>query len=402
MNYFIIQNSAIEKLSRLKAGALFMKMGTGKTKTALNLASSKRNDFKYVIWIAPASLIRSENYQNEINKWKEELDIKFFTIEGVSASDAQFLRMHELISNNDTFCILDESLTIKNSESGRTKRLLYIWHLFKFRLILNGTPLTQGLIDLYSQIQFIHPNILKMSEAQFANNFLQYKKEGYKPWKRWSKPENEQALIEIIRPYIFDAELDIPVNLIEEDIYVNLNQNEWQEYNDFKENYLQNNSLLEFLAIAQKFQHFYTLCQEKGDYVKHLLATVDNAIFFVKFKKEISFLKEIIPEALIYNGDRKDNLKKGNFLIASYGCGSKGLNLQRFNNIIFFSQTFDYAHKEHGLHRVYRMGQTKDVKVYNIWINTGLEKAIRFSLDKKECVLKNVKNIISKEGVMAL
>lgn len=35
------QQAAFEKLSRLKVGALFMEMGTGKTKVALDLAIGK-------------------------------------------------------------------------------------------------------------------------------------------------------------------------------------------------------------------------------------------------------------------------------------------------------------------------------------------------------------------------
>lgn len=37
------QEEAFKKLSRLKVGALFMEMGTGKTKVALDLISSKQN-----------------------------------------------------------------------------------------------------------------------------------------------------------------------------------------------------------------------------------------------------------------------------------------------------------------------------------------------------------------------
>ena len=47
------QQEAIEKLSKLKVGALFMEMGTGKTKVALDLINSKKNKVDYVLWICP-------------------------------------------------------------------------------------------------------------------------------------------------------------------------------------------------------------------------------------------------------------------------------------------------------------------------------------------------------------
>lgn len=44
------QELAFEKLSKLKVGALFMAMGTGKTKVALDLINSKLNKVDYVLW----------------------------------------------------------------------------------------------------------------------------------------------------------------------------------------------------------------------------------------------------------------------------------------------------------------------------------------------------------------
>ena len=50
------QELAFKKLSRLKVGALFMEMGTGKTKVALDLIASKMHKVDYVLWICPCSL----------------------------------------------------------------------------------------------------------------------------------------------------------------------------------------------------------------------------------------------------------------------------------------------------------------------------------------------------------
>lgn len=53
------QEKAFEKLSKLKVGALFMEMGTGKTKVALDLIASKKEKIDYILWICPFS-IKSE------------------------------------------------------------------------------------------------------------------------------------------------------------------------------------------------------------------------------------------------------------------------------------------------------------------------------------------------------
>ena len=59
------QEKAFEKLSKLKCGALFMEMGTGKTKVALDLINSKLNKIDYVLWICPVSI------KNEIEAEKK-------------------------------------------------------------------------------------------------------------------------------------------------------------------------------------------------------------------------------------------------------------------------------------------------------------------------------------------
>ena len=56
MSLNLEQRKAVEKLSRLKAGALFMGMGSGKTKVACDLIRRKLDCIDAVIWIAPAAL----------------------------------------------------------------------------------------------------------------------------------------------------------------------------------------------------------------------------------------------------------------------------------------------------------------------------------------------------------
>ncbi len=415
MNLNIKQKQAFEKLSKLKAGALFMKMGTGKTKVAIDLIISRQNDFDLVVWIAPASLINEDNYKIEILKWSKKLkkEIKYLSIVGISASDFKYLELVNLAKNNQIFCIVDESITIKNTEAGRTKRLLNLWDKFKFRLILNGTPITKGLIDLYSQIQFIHPNILNMTESQFANNFLIYYQDGYKSWKRWSKPENEEALIEIIRPYIFDSDLDIDVKLNNFDFNIELTASEKGNYIDIKNEYLKNKNEISFLEMAQYFQSNYTCSNNKIDILLELLGKIkaknEKVIIYVKFLKEIEFLKENGLDFIEFSGrikDRKilisDFKNNHNILVCTYGVGSLGLNLQFCNNIVYFSQTFDYKNKEQSLYRIYRTGQINDCNIFNFWVNTGLENIIKMSLDKKQNVLTHLKKIIDKKDFLKL
>jgi SNF2 family DNA or RNA helicase len=411
-NQEIEQAEAFDKMSKLKAGALFMDMGTGKTKVALDLAISRQNHYDIVIWIAPASLINNSSYKDEILKWSSLLkkEIVYFSVESISMSEEKYINLFNTARNNKVFCIVDESITIKNNESGRTSRLLKMACHFDFRLILNGTPLSKGLIDLYSQIQFISPKILNMTETQFANNFLYYVKDGTKrSWQRWSKPCNEEALIETIRPYIFKADLDISVSIQYHSNCCTLSKEEEIYYNEEKYEFLKEKYEASFLEVAQKFQHIYTLCDDKREQVIKLVKSIstkkEKVIIYVKFLDEIEVYKQYF-DFVELSGNKKDDLKifefKKNILITTYGSGSVGLNLQYANNIIFASQTFDYKDMIQAIHRVYRNGQVKNVNIFNMYCNTNLDNMIYKSINKKENVLNNVKKLISKEEAMKL
>ena len=154
MSLYLDQKNAVEKLSKLKAGALFMKMGTGKTKVACDLIRLKLKCIDVIIWIAPASLISSGKYVGEIKKWSRGFfnKILFYTTESISKSDEKYFEMREFAGIQKSFCVVDESILIKNMSALRTQRLLNDYHLFDFRIILNGTPITKSLLDLYAQI----------------------------------------------------------------------------------------------------------------------------------------------------------------------------------------------------------------------------------------------------------
>lgn len=404
------QQKAFNKLSKLKCGALFMKMGTGKTKVALDLAKSKEQVVDCLVWIAPASLLRTQNYKNEFSKWNTfTKEIYFFSVESISQSDFKYIELVRIAENKKCFCVVDESITIKNTEAGRTRRLLEISNKFAFRLILNGTACTKGLYDLYSQMQFLSPKILNMTETQFANRFLVYKIKGNKKtWKRWSKPANEQALIEIIRPYIFDCELEIDVNIKEVEKDCVLLDIEKTRYTNFKSNFLEKAYRLDFLAVAQAFQKHTSLAEHKKKVLEDVLQEIksrrEKAVIYCKFLCEVDYIKSKY-DCIVLTGKEKgdlEKLKEKDLLVCTYGVGSFGLNLQMINNIIYFTQTFDYKDKEQSKHRAYRIGQEKDVNIYNLWINTGLDEIIKKSLDKKENTLKNVEDFIKNGKIEEL
>lgn len=398
----LIQSEIVEKFKDMRVGALFMEMGTGKTKTILDIYKSKNLTCK-IIYICPASLVKST--KEEVKKWGE-FDIEFFTCESIGSSDNNYLAIYEFLSKFPCFLVIDESIKFKNLSSKRTQRLLKIAQLAKYRFILNGTPITRSILDLLAQMDILSLKILNLTEAQFANLFLEYKLEdGRKaPWRSWSKPHNEEELMKMISPYIAEASLDLEVGTYLEKQYFNLSLEEQDSYNERKKEILSNVFENRFLEIAQQFQHHYTFCREKIKALKQEIK--DDTLIFVKFKKWFEVLREELDcDFGVYNAEQKDDLNNFNVAVLSYGCGAFGLNLQKFNHVIFLDQTFDYGQKIQAISRVRRLGQTRDIKIFDFYTNTGLENIIEKSLDKKTGSSENVKNILknlSKEEIEKL
>ena len=126
--------------------------------------------------------------------------------------------------------------------------------------------------------------------------------------------------------------------------------------------------------MAQKFQHCYTNSSEKYTKLKELVLDIlkrkEKVIIYVKFLDEVTDITDAF-DAVEFTGRNKANsieqfTDDKDIMVCTYGVGSMGLNLQFCNNIIYYTQTFDYKDKEQSLHRIYRTGQTKDVNIYNL------------------------------------
>ena len=184
-----------------------MKMGTGKTKVALELVNY--NNVDLLVYVSPFSTL--SNVKAEIKKWGINCKYILVGYETLSSSDRTYLNLLNNVKDKKAFIIADESIFIKNEKTKRFKRLCEIRKYCKYALILNGTPLTKNEWDLYNQMEFLSPLILNMSREEFLNTF--FKKITYKKSKhhehifyKFSKI-NAELLYKMISPYIFECDL---------------------------------------------------------------------------------------------------------------------------------------------------------------------------------------------------
>jgi len=400
------QQAAIDKLSQLKVGALFMEMGTGKTKTALELIASKAHKIDYILWLCPCAI--KHEIAAEKDKWHPELELDVVGVESIGQSDRIYLETRAKMEGKRCFVIVDESLKIKNIKAKRTRRNIDLGKLAEYKLILNGTPLSKNIMDLWTQMEFLSPKILGMTYYQFKDCYTEYYEKG-KFKGRITGQANVEHLVSKIKPYIFDAELDIaPAKHYRDRGYV-MSYGEEMEYESIKQEIIEEweNSPeddIDFYKLIGRLQRHYTKAVDKTEELNRIIEEIDDkAVVFVKY------LDSIPSGALKITGDMSTEkrakaieefktFENEKILYITYGCGSFGLNLQFCHHVIFAEHLFDYAQRIQAEARVYRIGQDHDVTYWSLWCDCGLEKLIERNLWKKEGLLDEVKAEIEKEG----
>ena len=69
---------------------------------------------------------------------------------------------------------MDESTTIKNRQAKRTKNILALGKISHIKRILTGSPITKSPLDLFTQCQFLSPELLGFhSYLAFRNRYAE-------------------------------------------------------------------------------------------------------------------------------------------------------------------------------------------------------------------------------------
>jgi len=179
------QLTALEKSWNRETYAYFMEMGTGKTKVLIDNVAMLYDKGKIdgLLVIAPKGVIGTwynqelpahlpdhiENvtvmWQANINKKQQEklktlfkietaLHIFIMNVEALSTDKGLKFAKKFLLSHK-TLLTIDESTTIKNPKALRTKNIIQIAEMAKYRRILTGAPVTKNPLDLFSQCFFL-------------------------------------------------------------------------------------------------------------------------------------------------------------------------------------------------------------------------------------------------------
>lgn len=176
----------------------FMEMGTGKTKTTIDVAAYKyaTGEIDAVLLIAPNG-VHSQWHEREVPKHMPDfvqlvqhchragkkpppaifeptskLRILYINVEALSHASGVELATRFMLSCRAVFVPVDESTTIKATGSARGKAVRKLGRMAECRAILSGAPITRSVEDMYGQMKFLSDDIFGFSsEYTFKNRY---------------------------------------------------------------------------------------------------------------------------------------------------------------------------------------------------------------------------------------
>lgn len=201
--------------------ALFWEPGAGKTYATIHIAKTRfiLGQVDLVVIICPNSI--KQVWDREVKLWASDipthvqtlsagdtpkkpkatvrtLEFLVIAVESLSAGKA-YDKAIAYMQGRKAMVVEDESSRIKNPSSIRTKKATNLAWTGQYRLILTGTPVTQGPHDLFAQFRFLNPNIIGISKwAQFRARYCIM---GGFENKKIVKYQNIDELTSRIKPY---------------------------------------------------------------------------------------------------------------------------------------------------------------------------------------------------------
>lgn len=425
------QKRAIQLMLSQASAGLFLDPGLGKTSIALAsfLILLNRKLASKVLIVAPLRPVYKV-WPDEIKKWAEFEGLEYSILHGKGKEE----RLHDdadihiinpegllwLLKQNipkyDILCI-DESSKFKNSQTQRFKLLKPLLPKFKRRWILTGTPVPNGLEDLFGQIYILDLGAtLGKYITHFRNNYFQ--RVGYNLYDWRPVPGAFERVVDKISPLVLRMKaedyLEMP-ELIKTVIKVDLPEKARKQYDEVEELFL--TALDEGVIVAANAAvagikcrqiangavyvdppEYVTLHDTKLEALEDLLAELGGSptIVFYEFEHDRERICTLLRDVPVLGSGLSPSKLDG--LINRFNAGEipvmlghpasmgHGLNLQgSCHHVIWFGIPWNLEHYDQAIARIYRQGQQSDrVFVYHIVAEDTLDEKVMKTLASKD------------------
>lgn len=300
---------------------------------------------------------------------------------------------------NDFTIMLDESSLIQNPKAKRTKFILSLNP--SNVILLSGTPTSGKYENLWTQLHLLGWTIsqdtynkqyinwtLTRDDGSGIRHKIVDKNDPYKNIDRLKEKMRQHGAVFMKTEECFD---------LPEQTFITVNCGSSKEYKTFKKDSIITIGDTELIGdtTLTKMLYLRMLCgqynKEKLEAFKDLVeSTQDGLIVFYNFTDELNKMVQLISEMgrkiSIVNGQVKDldayEHEDDSITFIQYQAGSKGLNLQKANKIIYFTPTQKCEDWMQSQKRVHRIGQEQPCFYYMMVCKNSIEEQIYEALQK--------------------
>lgn len=391
---------------------------------------------KKVLILVPSSLViqwvRELNSKFKITAWAQKNAHSWIDYDIVVASiDAAKRDPHRdiVLGQEWDLVIVDEAHKLKNNKSKN-------WELIntlrkKYLLLLTATPVQNDMKELYNLITLLKPGQLG-SQSQYSSTYMENKR------LPKNREELKEALSEVmIRNKRSEGGVVFTKRTVES-VLLDLSPEERELYDEvssfIKDQYtmmreegrgnpLQLISLQRQICsspyaalvslknmkespktpsdIRERVEYLYKLAESIQAYTKvnkviDLIKQIDDkVIIFTEYRATQDFILYMLQQhgirAVIFRGGFKKSKKdwmtelfKNRFqVLVATEAGGEGINLQFCSHVINFDLPWNPMRVEQRIGRVHRLGQTRDVNIYNLATYGTIEEHIVSLLEEK-------------------
>ena len=465
------QITALEKSWNKEVYAYFMEMGTGKSKVLIDNISMLYDKGKIngALIIAPKGVYSNwyngeipthmaDHIEKDVVLWKalinkkqqseldklfkstEKLHVLCMNVEALSTpKGVDFAR--RFLDTHNTLMAIDESTTIKNPDAKRTKNIIELSTMAKYRRILTGSPVTKNPLDLYKQCEFLDPYLLNhssyytfrtryahMRTANFGGRSVQIVV-GYK-----NLPELSMLLEPFSYRCLKEDCLDLPDYTFTKRV-IQMSPEQKKIYNQMKQMALAQmdgklmttaTALVQLMRLHQiTCGHFTaddgTIKDIKNERLTALLETLEEVegktIIWAHYKHDIRQIVKAIEDKygansyVTYYGEtpqeeRQSNIEKiqdpnssVRFLIGTPQTGGYGITLTEANVMVYYSNGYDLEKRIQSEARINRAGQTRKMTYVDIICEDTVDEKIVKALRKKMDIASQITGDELKEWI---
>ena len=444
------QRNALNESAEKVQWAYFMEMGTGKTKVTIDNMSYLFFQRKitaaliiapksvYTIWETEIDTHMTDVLKKSIFKWNidkpkdyyklnefQHLRIFLINVEALSTKRGFEACVDYLTRNKLNFVVLDESTTIKNKSAKRTKNILGLRKLTHIRRILTGSPITKSPLDLFTQCQFLSPELLGFSSyLAFRNRYAEMTDIPVGSGRFISVPKYYKRLEELeerLKQFATRIRKDQCLDLkpkVRSKRYIELEGESKKIYDRLRTSALAivedstisfSNKLTEIIKLHQvcngftkdddgrmlplhdqKIKALHEIIEESDGKIiiwANYLWNIHEIIHSLKVKYGEDSVVSIFGEVDVK--DRKkavesfQNDSNVRFFVGNPTTGGFGLTLTACNTVVYYSNNYNLEVRMQSEDRAHRLGQKGTVVYVDIVAKNTLDEAIMKSLINK-------------------